>query len=97
MTRYTEELLKLHKNFFSLKGKNFLDIILEDPSNYSIFCLFKDYDEEKLYNLSRSAMRNLSKEGITPNEKLNQEKFLAIVLGAFKEGYEENQKESNSL
>ena len=95
MTKYTEELLRISKNFFSLRGAEYLETILKDPSKYSIFCLFKDYDDEKLFNLARNGMQNLSKENLTTKEKSDHEKFLALVLGAFQAKYDEVQNESN--
>lgn len=95
MTRYTEELLKISNNFFSLKDKNFLEVILKEPANYSMYCLFKDYDEEKLYNLTRNSLKNLARLDLSTKAKSDNEKFLAIVLGAFQARYEEYQNESN--
>ena len=97
MTRYTEELLKISKNFFSLRDESFLEKILEVPANYSMFCLFKGYDEERLYGLTRNSMKNLSREDISAKTKSDNEKFLAIVLGAFEARYEELQNESNLI
>lgn len=88
--KITETLIQTSKNFFSLKEKDYLSKILQNQTNYSIFCLFKSYDNERLYNLAMQTLKNLGQPNISEKDKTENENFLAIVLGAF----EEKQKES---
>lgn len=97
MTRYTEELIKLSNEFLTPNRKELLEQLLEQPSNYSMYCLFKSYDEERLYNLTRNSVQTLAKPNISIKVKSDNEKFLSIVLGAFQARYEEIQNESNLI
>ena len=82
-------------NFFSLKESDYLEKVLQNQTNYSIFCLFKSYDNEQLYNLTLQTLKNLGQPNLSEQNKTENENFLAIVLGAFEEKQKEEELELN--